>query len=362
MTANNIRLNRREWIMTGASIAMTASITTDSADASDIGTNGMACPAARTFPPPTSISEAAQTFLRQGASQKPPTAPPAPDDAAGWHAYAAEGDKSLPVDMILGTPGVALETRQIGGATCHIAIPNGISAADRRKAHLYIHGGGWVLFGGRAALAFAKIPAMQFGGVTYAVDYRMPPDHPFPAGLDDCCAVYAALLQSHAASNILVSGSSAGGNLAAALMLKARDTGLARPAALVLDTPVTDLTNSGDSWSVLYGLDPVLRDPEGVGSTKLYLNGRNPRDPYLSPLFGENLAEAFPPTHLRAGTRDRLLSDTVRMHAALRIAGVPADLYVSEAMPHGGFGGYSPEDAAAIRVTRKWLGMHWPAT
>jgi len=106
---------------------------------------------------------------------------------------------------------------------------------------------------------------------------------------------------------------------------------------------------------------PILRDRDGVGSTELYLNGNDPRQPYLSPLFGD-LATAFPPTHLITGTRDRLLSDTVRMHAALRAAGTEADLFVGEVMPHADFGQLTPEDRAVLNDTRKWLADRWLRT
>jgi epsilon-lactone hydrolase len=352
-------LDRRSLFAGATSIAMAAVAGSGTAHGAALATESSCAAGPRNFPPPSTISKAAQDYLRKGATQPPQTPVPARNDIAGWKAYIAEGNSPLPVDMILKIPGVDVETRQIGGATCYVATPKGTSEADRRKAHLSIHGGGWVLFGGRAAMALAKITAMQHGGVTYAVDYRMPPEHPFPAGLDDCFAVYRALLKDYGANNILVSGGSAGGNLAAALMHKVRDAGLEKPSALVLETPVTDLTNSGDSWRVLYGLDPVLRDPDGVGTTELYLNGNDPRHPYLSPLFGD-LAAAFPPTHLVTGTRDRLLSDTVRMHAALRAAGVEADLFVAEAMPHAGFGRQTPEDRAVLNDTRKWLKGRWP--
>jgi acetyl esterase/lipase len=346
--------------MTGA-----ASITVASTVGSSIAhgaptADDVSCAAApRTFPPPTTISKEAQEYLRRAATQPSPAPVPARNDLAGWRAYIAQGNSPLPVELILKMPGFDVETRQIGSATCYVVTPRNISEADRRKAHLSIHGGGWVLFGGRAAMALAKITAMQHGGVTYGVDYRMPPEHPYPAGLDDCFAVYRALVDEYGAQNILVSGGSAGGNLAAALMHKVRDAGLEKPSALVLHTPVTDLTNAGDSWRVLHGLDPVLRDPDGVGSTELYLNGNDPRQSYLSPLFGD-LATAFPPTHLTTGTRDRLLSDTVRMHAALRAAGVEADLYVGEAMPHAGFGQQTPEDRAVLNDTLRWLKGRWP--
>lgn len=353
--------SRREILSGAASITLSAAVLAGSAEATTPASAASDCPGAGTFPPPSSISSAAQDYLRKGAMQPPPRPVPQPADRAGWHAYIAEGNKSVPAEAILKMPGVDVETRQIGSTTCYIATPRSISDAERRKVHLSIHGGGWILFGGRGAMALAKVTAMQLGGVTFAVDYRMPPDHPYPAGLDDCFAVYKTLLAEYGAKNILVSGGSAGGNLAAALMHKVRDAGLERPSALVLETPATDLTNSGDSWKVLNGLDPVLRDADGVGSTQLYLNGNDPRHPYLSPLFGE-LASAFPPTHLVTGTRDRLLSDTVRMHAALRAAGVEADLYVAEAMPHSGFGKQTPEDAAVLADTRKWLKGRWPAS
>lgn len=358
MSFERTYLNRRDLI---SSAALGAAALSGAPPANAAIPAEPPCSGPRSVPAPASISKAAQAYLQQAATQAPPKAIPDPTDSAGWRAYIAEADRALPVNLILKMDGVNVETRQIGSARCYVATPSGISDTDKRKAHLSIHGGGWILFGGRAAMALAKIAAMQFGGVTYAVDYRMPPDHPFPAALDDCFAVYGELLKEYGAKNVLVSGSSAGGNLAAALMHKVRDAGLEKPSALVLDTPVTDLTNSGDSWKVLYGLDPVLRDPDGVASTALYLNGNDPRHPYLSPLFGP-LADSFPPTHLVTGTRDRLLSDTVRMHAALRAAGVQADLYVAEAMPHSGFGKSTPEDAAVLDDTRKWLKSRWPAS
>lgn len=361
MSAESKLVDRRGLFAGAASVAVASVAGSGTANGAPSDMLSTCATAPRSFTPPTTISKAAQDYLRRGAMQQPPTPVPARNDLAAWRAYIAQGNAPLPVDMILNIPGVDVETRQLGDVTCYVATPKGISEADRRKAHLSIHGGGWVLFGGRAAMALAKITALQHGGVTYAVDYRMPPEHPYPAGLDDCFAVYRALLKGYGATNILVSGGSAGGNLAAALMHKIRDAGLEKPSALVLQTPVTDLTNSGDSWRVLNGLDPVLRDQDGVGSTELYLNGNDPRHPYLSPLFGD-LATAFPPTHLTTGTRDRLLSDTVRIHAALRAAGVEADLYVGEAMPHAGFGQQTPEDQAVLNDTRKWLKGRWPRT
>lgn len=315
---------------------------------------------ARTFSPPSSISPAAQEYLRKGAAAPPPSPVPATTDLQGWRAYVDRGNMTMPLDLIAKIPGFTEEKRVLGDATYYVVTPIKLREADRQKAHFHIHGGGWVLFGGAYTAAFAKIAAMQFNCITYAVDYRMPPDHPFPAGLEDCLTVYQEVIKAHGPKNVLVSGGSAGGNLAAALMLKLSALGLASPCALYLDSPVTDLTNSGDSWRVLEGLDPVLRDVDGVGSAPLYLNGRDPREPLLSPLFGD--LSGFPPTHLHSGTRDRLLSDTVRFHAALRAAGIVADLYISEAMPHAGFGGTTVEERVVLADTRRWLQSHWPSS
>ncbi len=208
----------------------------------------------------------------------------------------------------------------------------------------------------------AAVHAAQRAGVTWAPDYRMPPEYPYPAALDDLLGVYRSALETRAPSQIVVSGASGGGNLAAALLLRAKAEGLPMPAALVLLTPEIDLTESGDSFVLNNGIDMVLTPLMEVN--RLYANGTDLAHPYVSPLFG-NL-EGFPPTLLQSGTRDLFLSNTVRMHRALLKAGVEAELHVFEAMPHGGFGGNAPEDVelraevrrfeATARVREKWVG------
>jgi acetyl esterase/lipase len=170
----------------------------------------------------------------------------------------------------------------------------------------------------------------------------MPVDHPYPAALDDCMAVYRALLKEKKPEAIVVCGGSAGGNLAAALLLRARDEGLPMPAGALLMTPELDLTESGDSFNTLLGHDVVLTQRLMVMNL-LYADGADLKHPYLSPLFGD--VSAFPPTLLQAGTRDIFLSNAVVMHRKLRKAGVRAELHVWEGMPHGGFDGTTPEDS-----------------
>jgi acetyl esterase/lipase len=184
----------------------------------------------------------------------------------------------------------------------------------------------------------------------------MPPDHPHPAALDDCLAVYRALLAQHRPAQIVIGGVSAGGNLAAALALRARASNLPLPAGLLLLTPEVDLTESGDSFQTLRDLDVVLR--RGLAAPNaLYANGQPLDDPYLSPLFGD-FSRGFPRTFLQAGTRDLFLSNTVRMHRALLRAGIDAELHVFEAMPHGGFFG-APEDQDLAEAMRRFATDCW---
>ena len=151
-------------------------------------------------------------------------------------------------------------------------------------------------------------------------------------------------------------GASAGGNLAAALILRARDEGLPLPAAAILQTPELDLTESGDSFRTNLGLDSVLTGSL-MPANLLYAAGHDLAHPYLSPLFGD-FARGFPPTFLTTGTRDLFLSNTVRMHRALRAADVPTELHVMEAAPHGGFFGTAPEDAQVTRDLRRFVELY----
>lgn len=300
--------------------------------------------AARTVPVPASLSEAARRFLKTAF---PPMKEPALDDPVGWKRAATALDAMFEpmVDRILGGTAASVTSEMLGDAVVHVARPHELSHPD--WTHLSIHGGSWVFLGGGYAKAEAATYAAAFGCTTYALDYRMPPDHPFPAALDDALAAYLALAEKGDPRQIIVSGGSAGGNIAAALVLRLRDLELPLPGALVLLTGSLDLTRAGDTFRANDGIDTVLR-PYGNAST-LYAAGHDLRDPYLSPLFADFKCGGFPPTLLQSGTRDLLLSDTVRMHRKLLQAGHRAELHVWEAMPHGGFGGAitgtpTPED------------------
>ena len=313
--------------------------------------------AARTIPVPTTISEQSRQVLSGPSRVAMPALLPPVHDKAGWKEMVRRTDAGLIALMqqFMPTQGYTQEARPIAGVGTYVITPQGV-AADDPHVFLDIHGGGFVLGAGEACRLMAIGMALRLGVRVVSVDYRMAPDHPFPAGLDDCLAVYHELLKTHRPRDIVVGGISAGGNLAGALALRARDEGLPMPAALVMMTPVSDLTGDGDTFQTLCGIDPVLPSamPEMMA---LYAGDSMLDNPYVSPLFGD-FKPGFPPTFLQSGTRDLLLSSTVRMHRKLRAAGIPAELHVFEAMPHGGFGG-TPDDMELTVELRRFLSAHW---
>ncbi len=312
--------------------------------------------AARDIPVPTSVSAEAQAVLAMPALPVPERPPL--DDLDGWRTMIADHDESIAALMAERTADapVTTEERDVGGVRVYDIAPADLDQGDRR-VYLDIHGGEFIFGAGDCCRAMAIGTATRVGARVWAVDYRMPPDHPFPAGLDDCLTVYQALLADHQPEQIIVGGASAGGNLAAALVLRARDEGLPMPAAAVLMTPGVDLTASGDSLQTNLGLDPLITT-SGSPAFGMYAAGHDLRDPYVSPLFGD-FTKGFPPTILTTGTRDMLLSDTVRMHRALRVAGIPADLHVTEAGGHGGFFGMAPEDRQLEQEIRRFVDAQW---
>lgn len=304
----------------------------------------------RSTPPiPSSVSEQAQRFLATSVGTAGPE--PALDDVEAWRQRVKEGDAYI-MNLVAGMKlPVAVDDTEIAGVHTYVVRADGVPDTGSTPVYLDIHGGALIMGGGEVCRLMASAGAISTGMIHWAVDYRMPPLHPYPTPLDDCIAVYRALLDQRAPEDIFVGGGSAGGNLAAALIVRAKDEGLPMPAGLVLMTPELDLTESGDSFTTNLGIDNVLG--RLMQTNLLYANGHDLGHPYLSPLFAD--VAGFPPTFLQAGTRDLFLSNTVRMHRKLRNAGVDAELHVWEAMPHGGFGGVAPEDLEMRAEMRRFL-------
>lgn len=304
-------------------------------------TTGLPVPERR-IPTPTTVSPEAQAFLARGLGVMPPEIPHTNKEA--YRAYVAQVDKAMtPIAEMRAKPFPSqIGEHRLTHCTLYEVTPRSMKPANADKAILHIHGGAFIVGGGRTAAYTAHPIAGRAGLRSFSVDYRMPPDFPFPHGLDDCVEAYRWMLERYKPQNIAMEGSSAGANLVAATILKARDQGLPLPAAASLHTAGVDMTHSGDTFATNEVIDVVLRKSSSE-TMLLYMDGHDPRDPYLSPVFGD-MAKGFPPTILVSGTRDLLLSPTVMMHRALRRAGIEAELHVFEAMPHGGLSGSSPED------------------
>lgn len=307
----------------------------------------------RTRPPaPSSISPQAQRVLSTPDAMEAPGYPPL-DDIDSWAALASAMDAGIRPFYEANLPpreSFDIDRADVGGVTNYRFTPTEIELPEDHAIFIEIHGGGLYLGAGELAWMAAASHAIGRNGVTWAPDYRMPPAHPFPAALDDLVEVYRAAISSAGAHRVVVSGASGGGNLATALLLRARAAGLPMPAALVLLTPEVDLTESGDSFVLNDGIDMVLRSLMPVNL--LYAAGEDLANPLISPLFAD--LTGLPPTLLQTGTRDLFLSNTVRMHRHLLRAGVDAELHVFEAMPHGGFGGSTPEDEELRAEVRRF--------
>ena len=316
---------------------------------------------ARAIPLPSTISAQARAHMTMMSAPRPlPVYPPAQDKEA-WRKYIAnqaEMMKSLMASR-QSMPTGPVETVRMGGVTVYSARPKTLEPGREDHAFMDVHGGALVFGGGESCRLMAGVTAERYGVSVYSVDYRMPPDHPYPAAIDDCLAVYRSLLKSYPATKIVVGGSSAGGNLAAATVLRSRDVGLPLPSGVVLFTPMSDLTEAGDTFETLRDLDVVLRR-RLYECGELYADGKDLKLPYISPNFAD-FTSGFPRTFLQSGTRDLFLSNTVILHRALRQAGVDAELHVWEAMPHGGFGGQSAEDRDITLEVGRFLDKCWQA-
>ena len=203
----------------------------------------------------------------------------------------------------------------------------------RRRVILYCHGGGYTSGG----LGFSKVLASKLtratGMDTLAFDYRLAPEHPYPAAVEDALTAWGHLESlGIAPGDIVLAGDSAGGNLALVLCLKLREAGRGLPGALLLMSPWTDMTASGESLRGRAGIDPVLTPDYMYAVREAYAGGLDPSDCLLSPLFAD--FAGFPPALIQVGTHEILYSDAERLAERMLAAGADCRLEVWENMWH----------------------------
>ncbi|MGH8447200.1 MAG: alpha/beta hydrolase [Solimonas sp.] len=230
---------------------------------------------------------------------------------------------------------------------------------------LHVHGGGFVLGSAHGSLNISALIAAYSGRRVISVDYTLAPQADFQRVTDEVVAAYEAVLaQGHAAGSIGLIGESAGGNIVAASTLKLRDRGLPMPGALILLSPAVDLAMKGDTDASLGAADPALFDGESLRvAFALYAPPAEWRNPYASPIHGD-FSKGYPPVLLQAGTKERLLSDSVRLYQAVKTAGGVAELDVYEGMPHvfQAFMTDAPEQKAAFEAQRHFWVAHLAAS
>ncbi|NBU13431.1 MAG: alpha/beta hydrolase [Alphaproteobacteria bacterium] len=271
--------------------------------------------------PLTRLSEEALTVIEKGITPRDRSAQNLPAIRAKSKAVAkAEAPR------LCRTHGVMIVETVIGGVPCLEVSP-----PDRRVDWPVLYGfGGGMVEGSPIEDLPIIAPLSALSGARFiAPDYSLAPEHPWPAGLDDCFVVYRELAENHFA----IVGESAGANLTLALMLKAKAEGLRLPGAAALLSPWCDLSNAGDSLIFNEGRDPTLAKKNSYLAASYYAGVNRIDQPLISPIHGA-FDPGFPPFLITTGTRDLLLSQSVRLSQRLRDSGAQVDLHVWEGLWH----------------------------
>ncbi len=296
------------------------------------------------------------------AAPFPPHMNADPKTSAEWHALidtrTALAVKALPA--MREKMGVTVEPAVMGGVKVFIVTPKTIPPANKDRLLVHVHGGGYVFGPGEAATPEAILMAGFGGFKVISVDYRMPPDFPYPAAMDDAMAVWKEAIKLADPKKMAVFGTSTGGAMTLALVLRAKAEGVALPAAMAPGTPWSDIDNIGDTYASNEYVDNVLVTWNGwLGrAAKIYAGSVSYKDPQISPIYGD--FSGLPPAILTSGTRDLFLSNTVRAHRKLRRAGVDAELNVYEGQSHAqyGFDMNAPETKEAFTDIARFFDNH----
>jgi epsilon-lactone hydrolase len=312
---------------------------------------------AHELPVPTTVSPQMQSLI----AHAPPYAVPAtsPTTNAGWAAASNPDPAQLHASVVklLAHFNLTLSEKTIGGVHCYVLTPG--NGANSNRLLVGIHGGGYVIGGGETGLTEAILLAGETGIKTIAIDYRMAPDHPFPAPVDDAVAVWKAVSANAHGVKIGLFGSSAGGAMVLELTQRAIAEHFRVPDVIIAGTPWSDLSETGDSYFTNRYADPLIYDRGLAVMAAQYAHGVDLKDPRLSPIYGS--FAGFPPTLLISGTRDLLLSCTVRVDRKLRDAGARSELVVYEGGSHGIYlaGIDVPETQTFMRDVASFLKREW---
>lgn len=253
--------------------------------------------------------------------------------------------------------GLRIEHERLGGVIAEWVIPDNAGPAP---IVFHLHGGGYVLGEPSGSRPLTTALALSTSARVVSIDYRLAPEHPFPAAVDDALKAYRALVNSTGSEQkIAIGGESAGGGLAIALLLAARDAGLPMPACAFVISPWTDLTCTAETFDTRGSLDPLLtrRSLKEMGDA--YLAGANAKNPLASPLFGD--LSGLPPLLIQVGSDEVLLDDARLLDEHARSAGVSSEFEIWEGMIHVWhmFHPMLPEGASGIEKIAAFVQSHW---
>ena len=294
----------------------------------------------RVVPIPASLSPQAQLILGRAEPDQGPPEPLAErrSHTDAWAVRAGAAWSRL-------CPNTLVEDK-IAGVPVRIVTPEGMPDANRDKVLLNLHGGG---FNSDSGSYTETIPIAGYTKIkVVAVLYRLAPEKPFPAAVDDSIAVYKELLKTYKPEHIVMYGTSAGAILTAEVAVRIKQLGLAEPAALGIFSGMGDFARNGDSIAMyaLRGLSGHLDPPQAGTHDSEYATTTDEKDPILSPTYGD--LHGLPPTLFITSERDLLLSGTANLHRAYLNAGVDARLIVFDALPHAFW--YDPRLPEAIEA------------
>lgn len=237
-------------------------------------------------------------------------------------------------------------------------------STDHGRAILYLHGGAYQVGSIDAYRSFASRLAAELASTVFVVDYRLAPEHPFPAAVKDAMAAYAALLSAgHDPSRVAVMGDSAGGGLTVALLLAIDEERFPQPAAAVSLSGWLDLTNSGESYERCAATDPFVNHADSERGAAAYLNGADPRDPLASPVFAKSkVLGRLAPLLLQASASEVLTDDSSTMADRIIDAGGIVELQLYDDLTHvwQQMPGTIPEVAEANAAIGAFLDQHIP--
>jgi acetyl esterase/lipase len=336
-----------------ALIALSAGVTAQSkpasqADSATFDADGTAH-ITRVVPMPTTVSPEAQTWLESltHTTPGPETLAERRARTDAWRAQdSADARKLYPVNV---------EEATTAGVRTDIITPMTMPAENKSRVLINLHGGG---FNSDSGSLIEGVPISSLAKMkVVSVYYRLAPENPFPAAVDDVVAVYKELLKTYKPHSIGVFGTSAGAILTCEVMVKLKQLGLPLPGALGVFSSLADFSRPGDSRQLfsLNGLPGQLQpvDPQHLPDNE-YVGKTDRKDPVLSPLFAD--LHSWPPSLLVTSTRDLLLSDTALFHRALLRAGNDSQLVVFEALPHAFWYHFQlPETREALELMAKFL-------